>query len=420
MSERPDNPGCGVGHDSASITVEDALARIREAIAPVTLVERVPVRDALGRVLAADIRTPHPVPGHDNSAMDGYAIRHADQARQPLREVGSAYAGHPFEGQLGEGECVRIMTGGVVPAGADSVVMQEVCRADGGRVHVDDWPDAGENVRRAGEDTAAGDRVVTAGTRLTAANLGVIAATGKPEIGVYRRLRAAFFSTGDELRSAGEPIETGQIYDSNRYTLHGMLARLGTEVIDMGVVRDDPAELRAALETAAASADVVLTSGGVSVGSADYVTDTLAEIGRIGFWTVSIKPGRPLAFGHIDRAAFFGLPGNPVSSMVTFAQIVAPSLRHMSGETGYRPVRFHARLVGKRLRKKPGRMEFQRGHLDWDTNGEPQVRGFGSQGSGILRSMSTADCFIVLPLDGGGVEPGEWVTVEPFTGPLGA
>jgi molybdopterin molybdotransferase len=418
MTELPANPGCAAaGHDAPSLTLDDALQRLRAALRPVTAVESVPVRSALGRVLARDLTSDLDVPASANSAMDGYAIRAADREHGPLARVGSAFAGHPFEGIVGPGECVRIMTGGVLPEGADSVVMQEYCRADGDRVHVERWPRPGENVRAAGEDLRRGEVVLGTGYRLRAADLGVVASLGRAEVPVYRRLRVAFFSTGDELQSVGHVLEPGQVYDSNRYTLHGMLTRLQADIIDLGVVPDDPERIRGTLLDAAAAADVIVTSGGVSVGEADHVTRILAEVGDIGFWTVSIKPGRPLAFGHIGGAAFFGLPGNPVSAVVTFAQMVTPAMRHLGGEPPVTPLRIPARTTTA-LRKKPGRLEFQRGRLGRGEDGSLEVTSVGTQGSGILSSLSAADCFIVLPLERGRVEPGEWVVVEPFQAPL--
>lgn len=408
----------GCGHDAPSMSVDEARRRVYAALQPLQLVLRLPIRDALDRVLAADIRSPIDVPGHANSAMDGYALRASDlhaNRSAPLSLIGKALAGHPFEGEVGTGECVRIMTGGMLPSGADTVVMQERVRCDADRVWVDGDHRVGENVRPAGEDLAKEAVILRRGQRLRPADLGLLAEIGQAEVAVYRRLRVAFFSTGDELRSVGEPLRPGQIYDSNRYTLHGMLRRLGVEILDLGVVRDDRAALAQALDAASESADVVITSGGVSVGEADYVTELLAARGAIEFWTINIKPGRPLAFGRLGNAAFFGLPGNPVSAMVTFYQVVQPALIYLEGEGPAAPLRVTARCTG-RLRKKGRRKEYQRGILAAAADGTLEVRSTGAQGSGILRSMSEANCFIVLAEECGDVADGEWVTVEPFAG----
>ncbi len=404
----------GCGHDGPSMSVDEARRQVQAALQPPGMVVHLPIRDALDRVLAADICSPIDVPGHANSAMDGYALRAHDLAA-PLTVIGTALAGHPFAGEVGAGECVRIMTGGMVPAGADTVVMQERVRREDDRIWVDGEHRLGENVRPAGEDLAKGTTILHQGRRLTPADLGLLAEIGQPEVAVHRRLRVAFFSTGDELRSVGEPLKPGEIYDSNRYTLHGMLQRLGAEIMDLGVVRDNRAALAQALDTASANADVVITSGGVSVGDADYVTELLAARGTIQFWTINIKPGRPLAFGRLGNAAFFGLPGNPVSAMVTFYQVVQPALIYLEGESAYAPTPVTARCTST-LRKKGRRREYQRGVLSNATDGTLEVRSTGAQGSGILRSMSEANCFIVLPEECEGVDEGEWVTVEPFAG----
>lgn len=408
--------GCG-DHDPEAIGCEEALARLLDGCAPVAGTERVALRSGLGRVLAADIRSHTDVPPHTNSAMDGYAVRSADlEVPAPRLElVGEAFAGRPFGGRVGPGQCVRIMTGAVVPEGADTVVPQEYAERHGEAVHIVRTVGPGENVRAAGEDLAAGEVVLESGHRLTPADLGLLASLGFAEVPVRRRLRAAFFSTGDELRSIGEPLGPGDIYDSNRYTLYGMLTALGADLLDLGVVRDVPEELRRAFLEAAACADVVLTSGGVSVGEADYVKRILEEVGQIRFWKVAMKPGRPLAVGRIGDAAFFSLPGNPVSAMVTFYQFVQPTLRRMMGEREVLPLTVRARCTA-RLRKKPGRAEFQRGVLERAPDGVLTVRTTGAQGSGILRSMSEANCFIVLPLEQGPVEPGAEVDVQPFRG----
>jgi len=315
------------------------------------------------------------------------------------------------------GECVRIMTGAVLPAGADTVVMQEQVQSESDAIRVAADLQSGDNVRAAGEDLARGQRVLAAGRQILPPELGLLASIGLAEVPVRRRLRVAFFSTGDELRSIGQPLAPGEIYDSNRYTLYGMLARLGADVLDLGVVRDDRAATRQAFLDAAANADVIITSGGVSVGEADYVKETLEALGEIGFWQIAMKPGRPLAFGRVRGAVFFGLPGNPVSVMVTYYQFVEPALRRMMGQDDAPAATFKARCVS-RLHKRPGRAEFQRGILERDADGELVVRATGQQGSGILRSMSAGNCFVILPQDSGNVEPGTLVDVQPFHGIL--
>lgn len=408
--------GCG-GHDAKAMSLDSALEAILGSVRPIEATEEVSPMEGLGRILAEDIRSPFDVPGHTNSAMDGYAFRHGDcpfSGRISLRLAGESFAGHPFSGRLQPGECIRIMTGAVVPDTADTVVMQEdVVEADG-HVELHDLPRKGANVRPAGEDIRAGEVVLATGRVLRAADLGMIASMGIAAFEVRRRAKVAYFSTGDELRPVGEPLEAGQIHDSNRYTLHGLLGQLGVDTLDLGIVKDDPGALRKALEKASTNADVVLTSGGVSVGEADYVTDMLAEVGDVSFWQVAMKPGRPLVYGSLGNAVFFGLPGNPVSVMATFLQVVRPALRVMSGASYEAPLRFDARAEHA-IRKKPGRMEFQRGILRRGTDGALSVRTTGHQGSGILRSMSEANCFIVLPSDGVRVEAGEMVAVEPFT-----
>ncbi len=411
------NPAAGCGHDGPSLPLEQVLKQLAAVLQPITGRQRLALRSALGHVLAEPIIAPEPVPAHDNSAMDGYALRHADMGEVPLKRIGSAFAGHPFDGEIGPGECVRIMTGGVVPAGADTVVMQEHTETSAEHVTVTQAPELGDNIRRAGEDLKAGDVILAAGRRITAADLGVIASMGRAEVNVIRPLRVAFFSTGDELRSLGEVLGPGEIYDSNRYTIYGMLTRLGVDVMDLGVVGDDEDALRQALDEAAAEADVILTSGGVSVGEADFMGALLQTHGEAHFWNIAMKPGRPLTFGRYADAWFFGLPGNPVSVMATFIQVVTPALRQLAGEIA-RPVpRFTLPTLTK-LRKRPGRQEFQRARLVRQADGALAVESVGKQGSGILRSMSEADCFIVLPADSQDVAAGDWVEVEPFRTPL--
>lgn len=412
------DPSCEDDYDQASLSCDEALARILADVDPVRGRERLALRSALGRILAETLHSPVDVPQQTNSAMDGYALAAADlpaDGRRTLRVAGSAFAGRPFEGTVASGECVRIMTGAAVPAGCDTVVMQEHVRADGDTVELDGGHKRGQNVRAAGEDLARGQVVLEAGHALAPADLGLVASLGVGEVTVVRRVRVAYFSTGDELRSIGEPLGVGEIYDSNRYTLFAMLKRLGAEIIDMGVVRDTREAVESALREAAAVADAVITSGGVSVGEADYIKEVLADVGEVGFWKVAMKPGRPLAFGTVGNARFFGLPGNPVSVMVTFYQFVQPALLKMGGGRQHAPLLVSARTTGT-LKKRPGRMEYQRGILSRGDDGELLVAPTGDQGSGILRSMSVADCFIILGVDCGRVEAGELVQVQPFHG----
>jgi molybdopterin molybdotransferase len=414
---------CIDDYDPNALKVATARAVIHSLLTPVQTNERVAVRSALGRVLGEDVISAIDVPAHDNSAMDGYALRHADlkaAGETVLRLAGSAFAGGPLAAKLGKGECVRIMTGAVMPRGADTVVIQEVARAEGIKVHIPTGQKQGQNRRLAGEDLTAGKPVLNAGHQLGPAELGLIASLGLAEITVRRRLRVAFFSTGDELASVGSELKPGQVYDSNRYTLYGMLSRLGCELIDMGVVRDDPASLERALRAAASDADAVITSGGVSVGEADFIRELLDKLGEVVFWKIAMKPGRPMAFGRIvhagNTAHFFGLPGNPVAVMVTFYQFVRDALLALSGRTGeLAPPLLQAPCTAG-IRKSPGRTEFQRGVLAPDSQGKWSVHPTGAQGSGVLRSMSEANCFIVLEHERGSVNPGDLVQVQLFDG----
>ena len=410
---------CADDYDPNSMPVAKARELIGRFLTPVTAVEHLNLRAALGRVLAEDVTSPLDVPAHDNSAMDGYAVRFADlraDAEVTLKIAGTAFAGAPFQPQVNAGECVRIMTGGVVPAGTDTIVMQEHVRASGSSVTIGGGHRRGQNVREAGEDLKTGQVALQRGQLLRPAEIGLIASLGIGEIAVYRKLRVAFFSTGDELRSIGTPLAEGQIYDSNRYTIHGMLTRLGCEVIDMGVVRDDSDLLERAFRTASEAADVVITSGGVSVGEADFVKDLLEKLGEVVFWKIAMKPGRPLAYGRVGAAHFFGLPGNPVSVMVTFYQFVRDALLRLSGRDPVPPLPSFRVPCTSSLKKAPGRTEFQRGVLTQDASGNWSVRVTGEQGSGILRSMSEANCFIILPEAQGNVAAGTVVEVQVMEG----
>lgn len=412
------DPSCQDDFDPESLSADAALARILASISPLTDTETLPLRDTLNRVLAETVRSTIDVPGGTNSAMDGYALRAADVAADGVTELkvaGTALAGKPYTRQLPTGAAVRIMTGAILPPGADTVVIQERAERDGDVVRIAAGVRAGDNVRAAGEDVRAGDAVLHPGFRLMPAELGLLASLGIGEVTVTRRPRVAFFSTGDELRSIGEKLGPGEIYDSNRYTLFGMLERLNADIHDMGVVRDEFAALERAFREAGENADVVITSGGVSVGEADYVKDILRKVGAIHMWKVAMKPGRPLAYGNIGKAWFFGLPGNPVSVMVTFYQFVQPALRKLAGESVYSPATMPVVCTSK-LKKRPGRVEYQRGILERAEDGKLTVRKTGAQGSGILSSMSQANCFIILPQDIGDITPGSVVEVQPFFG----
>jgi molybdopterin molybdotransferase len=409
---------CADDYDPNSMPVAKARAFIHQFLEPVSGVLRVPVRSALGRVLAEDIHSPVNVPSHRNSAMDGWAMRGADlgAGEATLTEIGASFAGKPFAGKVGAGQCVRIMTGGVVPEGADTVVMQERAQAHGKSVTFAAGAKTGQNVREAGEDLKAGSLALAKGRIVRPAELGLIASLGIGEVAVYRPLRVAFFSTGDELKSVGTTLGEGEIYDSNRYTIHGMLVRLGCEPLDMGVVRDDPKALERAFADASASADVVITSGGVSVGEADFVKSMLGQLGEVVFWKIAMKPGRPLAYGKIGAAHFFGLPGNPVSVMVTFYQFVRDALLVLMGANPVEPVPTFRATCTTRLKKAPGRTEFQRGVVTRNADGTLSVKPTGEQGSGILKSMSDANCFIILDDATGNVEPGTAVEVQLLEG----
>ncbi len=410
-------PSCEDELNTGLLSVAEAQARILDGVTAVTETETLPVRAALGRVLAEDVSSPIDVPSHTNSAMDGYAVRAADLPADGVAEFpvpGTSWAGRPWLTPIEPGQAVQIMTGGMMPEGADTVIMQEQVEREGDTVRIGTGHKPGQNVRAAGEDVTTGATVFTAGKRLTSADIGVLASLGFAEVSVYRRPRVAFFSTGDELRGVGEPLGPGEIYDSNRYTLFAMLKRLDVEINDLGVVRDQRELIEQAFREAAASADAIITSGGVSVGEADFVKETLEALGSMSFWKIAMKPGRPVTYGHIDNAVFFGLPGNPVSVMVTFFQFVRAALLRMSGEVNPQPVYTVFARTTTALRKRPGRYEFQRGVLQQSAPGEFTVRSAGAQGSGILRSMSEANCFIMLEPDQAGIEAGQPVLVQPF------
>jgi molybdopterin molybdotransferase len=412
------------GLDPHAMPVRQARQVIDGFVRPVRGVEKVALRAALGRVLAEDIISPISVPAHDNSAMDGFAFDGAGLSPDHptrLKVIGTDFAGRPSGLHPGPGQCLRIMTGAVMPAGCDTVLAQEHAAGieDDCVTIAPRSVRAGDNRRLAGEDLMAGRAALPAGKTVRPADLGLIASLGIAEVAVRRRLRVAFFSTGDELRSVGEPLAQGCVYDSNRYTLFGMLTRLGCELVDMGIVRDDPAALETALRDACQSADAIITSGGVSAGAADYTRDIMARLGEVAFWTIGMRPGRPMAFGRVGadghEAFLFGLPGNPVAVMVSFYFFARPALLRMMGAEAPADLMVQACSVAP-IRKKPGRTEFQRGVLAIAADGRREVRLTGAQGSGILRSMTEANCIVVLPDEQGNIAAGDVVQVLMFEG----
>ncbi|CAM3548262.1 molybdopterin molybdotransferase MoeA [Parendozoicomonas haliclonae] len=396
------------------MSLEQALQTLLAGVTAVSEVESIALAECDGRVLAQPVISPMNVPPHDNSAMDGYALRAADLASQkPLPLAGESFAGHPYEGTCPEGHCIRIMTGATIPAGTDTVIMQEQTERTEVGIRFLKPADAGNNIRKAGEDIQEGCDVLAQGHRLRPQDLGLLASLGVASVPVYRKVKVAVFSTGDELKLPGETLGHGDIYDSNRIVVTSMLHRLGMDVLDLGKLPDNRDTIREALIRADREADAVITSGGVSVGEADYTKEILEELGETSFWKLAIKPGKPFAFGKLPDSVFFGLPGNPVSATITLHILAIAALRIMSGENHQPPTTFLATTL-TRLKKAPGRREFQRGILSADDSDNPIVVTTGSQGSGILRSMNMANCYIILPEESEGAEPGEQVLVMPF------
>ena len=413
------DPSCESDFDPNSLPVAEALSRIQQVVLPPTNVESVELIQSLNRVLAKDIPSPVNVPNHTNSAMDGYAVRIKDITENPVTElklIGKAFAGHAFVGRLQAGDAVRIMTGAVIPDGCDTIIMQEDTEViSDNKIRVDNNHKKGQHVRYAGESLKRGEIAIESGRRLNPADIGLLASLGVAQVDVYKKPTVAFFATGDEVKSLGEELMHGEVYDSNRYTLNSMLTKLNVEILDLGVIGDDPQLTANTFKQAAKQANAIIVSGGASVGEADYVRSTLAELGDVSFWKLAMKPGRPLSFGKLENAIFFGLPGNPVSVMVTFYQFVLPALKRMMGEIDTQPKRFRVPCVSS-LKKRPGRTEYQRGRLFYDDDNVLKVESTGQQGSGILSSMSRGDCFIVLSDDCEGVDAGNLVDVEPFIG----
>ncbi len=414
------------GFDPQALSVDKAQEFIQHLVQalPAIASEELPLMQALGRIVAEDIISPINVPAHDNSAMDGFAFDGKQLGTAPLqlRVVGTALAGKAWQGNVKSGECVKIMTGAVMPEGLDTVIAQELTTlkaADGETVV--EVPagilQAGDNRRKAGEDLQRGLPALMAGSTLTPAALGLVASLGIAKVKVYRQLRVAYFSTGDEVLSLGDALREGAVYDSNRYTVFGLLSRMGCAVIDMGVVRDDPLLLEDAFKQAANKADVIITSGGVSVGEADFTKAMMKKLGDVAFWKIAMRPGRPMAVGRLGNSILFGLPGNPVAVMVTFLAFVKPALLHLMGGTPSTTPYLRAKSAVA-LRKKPGRTEYQRGFVRTLPDGTLQVEAAGNQGSGVLRSMVEANGLIVLHHHQSNVAAGDEVDVMMFEGAI--
>ena len=399
---------------SPMLRIEDALARIKNTIHPLKASETVLLKDALGRILLEAVYAPINSPNETNSAMDGYAFSSAEitKGREfSLNLIGTSWAGRPFKGVLQAGQCIRVFTGAVVPSEADSIIMQEHVESDGQWIHFPIDTIGGQHIREVGEDMQQGSLLFASPKKLNAIDLGLLASAGVCEVSVSRPVKIAFFSTGDELTELGKPLFSGQIYDSNRYALHGLLNDINYIVTDMGVIGDDKQLLEESFIEAAKNHDVIITTGGVSVGEADYVKEILSRCGEVNFWKIAIKPGKPLAFGKIGDCYFFGLPGNPVAVIVTFQYIVSPALKHLLGATETKTIKLAA-ICTSTLKKAPGRQEYQRGILRQDAAGNFFVASSGKQGSNIMKSLSEANCYIVLPVACEGIQAGERVMID--------
>jgi len=409
---------CQDEYDPNSLDVIEARKRIKQMLTTATETENIAIREALDRTLAEDVLSSINVPAYTNSAMDGYAIAGDDIENIKLFSlVGTALAGKPYNNSVKSGECIRIMTGAPICKGVDTVIMQEHVEVNADQISLLGTHKVGQNVREKGEDLAQGSPAIFAGRRLTPSDIGLLASLGISKVNVIRKIRVTILSTGDELKNVGEVLGEGQIYDSNRYTIYCMLHRIGVDITDLGIIKDNPEDIRTAFEHASKNADVIITSGGVSVGDADFVKQTLEELGTVNFWKIAMKPGRPLAVGQIKNAYFFGLPGNPVSAMVTFYQFIQPAIREIMGQTHFENPSIQLKCISK-LKKRPGRIEFQRATIITSETGEKVVKTTGNQGSHVLSSMSEANCFIILPMESGNVEVNSLVEVQPFDGLL--
>ncbi len=397
------------------MSVEETRKVIRSYLVPVVDTEKLPLKSALSRILAEELSSPENVPNFNNSAMDGYAFNLSDHIQSEqitLEIIGTSLAGKPYPGSIKKGACIRIMTGAIVPNETDTVIPQENVKLDGNKITFTNNLKVNANVRFSGEDLEKGQKVLDKGHLIRPADLGLIASIGLEEVNVFRKIKVAFFTTGSEIASIDKELQSGQIHDSNRYTIFGMLSRLGLDILDMGSIPDDPARLESALLDASKNADVVITSGGVSVGEADYMKELLAKHGDILSWKIAMKPGRPLAFGKIKNTYYFGLPGNPVAVMVTFYQIVKESILTLMGQTNPKKLPVLEAICIENINKIKGRMEFQRGILFETNDGSWKVKPTPNQSSGVLSSMSLANCFIILEEDEKEVLAGSTVKIQ--------
>ena len=416
LRELAKDPGCLAEYDPNAMEYHDAIRWIRQFIEPVKETQITPIRESLGKVLSEDIYSPIDVPNYDNSAMDGFVFYKA-QENSPitLEVIGSQLAGQSSNKKVLPGQAIQIMTGARIPNGGNTVIPIELVSSEGNKISLNESPKIGANIRKIGEDVKKGELILKKGRCIRSSEIGLLASLGLPKVSVYRQIRVAFFSTGDEVVEVGNLLKVGQVYDSNNHTIGAMLERIGAEIVNLRIVSDDKKALKETLLSIVDQVDVIITSGGVSVGAADFMKEVLNEIGEVLFWKLSIKPGRPLAYGKINQTHYFGLPGNPVASMVSFYQIVQPQLKVLMGEVDYELPPLFKVKTDKAIHKKPGRMEFQRGIL-FKNNDEWWVKPTGFQGSAILSSMSQANCFIVMGIHEGSIDSGSTVKVQLMEG----